>query len=161
THHVELLFPGLTDHDEGHGTIRWTGRAQPRIAHPRDLRTVTPGPLALMLQVTPFDLAPIGQCEGVGTFSFYEERALVRRGYVVHELRITKPTIGHDHRRGQRHTASAKCRHASIHHALHPAQFVAARRPRACGVWPPDGKVHGHHEFALADDDHQENPINA
>src|SRR5262245_5951905 len=24
THHVELLFPGLTDHDEGHGTIRRT-----------------------------------------------------------------------------------------------------------------------------------------
>jgi hypothetical protein len=39
-------------------------------------------------------------------------------------------------------------------------QFVAARRPRASGVRPPDGKVHGHHEFALADHHHQQDAIN-
>src|SRR5262249_30811474 len=148
------------DDDNGHGPIRWTGGPQPYIPHPRDLGTVTPGPHAGLLQVTSFDLAPIGQCEGVGTLSFYEERALVRRGYVVHELRITKPTIGHDHRRGQRHTASAECRHATIHHALHPAQFIAARRSRAGGVGTSNSKVHGDHELALADDDDEEDPIN-
>src|SRR5262245_38201721 len=31
THHVELLLPGLTDHDKGHGAIRRTGRPQPRM----------------------------------------------------------------------------------------------------------------------------------
>src|SRR5215813_5308348 len=67
THHVELLLPGLTDYDDRHRTIRRTGRTQPRIAHPRHLRARPPGPLAGLLQVTPLDLAPIGQCEGVGT----------------------------------------------------------------------------------------------
>src|SRR5262249_39442081 len=39
----------------------------------------------------------------------------------------------HDYGRGQRDTASAECCHAAIEHALHPAQFVAARCPRAVG----------------------------
>src|SRR5262249_36786195 len=33
THDVELLLRGLTDHDDRHCAIRWTGRPQPRIAH--------------------------------------------------------------------------------------------------------------------------------
>ena len=32
---------------------------------------------------------------------------------------------------------------------------------RAWRVGPPDGKVDGHHQFALTNDDHQEDPINA
>src|SRR5215471_9985069 len=63
THQVELLFPGFTDHDERHGTIRRTGGAQPRLAYPRDLLAVPPGPIAVLLHVTPLDLAPVGQCE--------------------------------------------------------------------------------------------------
>ena len=39
-------------------------------------------------------------------------------------------------------------------------QFVAARRPRACGVGPTDGKVDGHDQLALANDHDQEDPIN-
>src|SRR5215813_14132109 len=53
THHVELLLPGLTDHDDRHRAIRRTGSSQPRIAHAGDLRALTPGPIALRLQVTP------------------------------------------------------------------------------------------------------------
>src|SRR5215471_6963889 len=60
THHVELLLPGLTDHDDRHRAVCWTDCPQPRIAHPRHLRTVTPGPSAGLLQVTPLNLAPIG-----------------------------------------------------------------------------------------------------
>src|SRR5215468_7648061 len=48
-HHVELLLPGCTDYDECHGAIRRTGGPQPRIAHPRDLGALTPGPIVLML----------------------------------------------------------------------------------------------------------------
>src|SRR2546426_4589762 len=55
THQVELLFPGFTDHDERHGPIRWTGGPQPRIAHPRDLLTRPPRPLAVLLQVVALD----------------------------------------------------------------------------------------------------------
>src|ERR687884_46095 len=64
---------------------------------------------------------------------------------MAHEFRIAKPTIGYDHRRGQCHTAPAKSRHAPIKHTLHPVQFVATRRPRACRVRTPDGKVDRHH----------------
>src|SRR5262252_4238706 len=77
THHVELLLPGLTDHDKGHGAIRRTGRPQPRIAHPRHLLALPPRPLAVLLQVVTLHLAPIGQFECIGTLSFYEERTLV------------------------------------------------------------------------------------
>src|SRR5229473_7976008 len=63
THHVELLLPGLTDHDDRHRAIRRTDGLQPRIAYAGDLRAVTPGPIALMLQVFPFDLASICQLE--------------------------------------------------------------------------------------------------
>jgi hypothetical protein len=79
---------------------------------------------------------------------------------MAHELRIAKPAIGYDDQRGQRHTALAESRHASIQHNPHPVQFVAARCPRAYRVGTPDGKVHGHYEFALADDDHEKDPIN-
>src|SRR5262249_44849666 len=98
THHVELLLSGLPDYDEGHGAIRRTGRPQPRIAHPRHLWARPPGPIAGLLQVTPLDLAPVWQREGVGTLSFHEECPLVGRRDMAHELRIAKPAIGHDHR---------------------------------------------------------------
>src|SRR5262245_59727068 len=81
-HHVELLLPGLTYHDECHRAIRRTGRPQPCIAHTGYLRALTPGPLALVLQVVALDLSPIGQCEGVGTLPFHKERPLVGSGYM-------------------------------------------------------------------------------
>src|SRR5215471_13096975 len=145
THHVELLLPGLADHDERHRAIRRTGRPQPRIAYPRRLLALPPRPIAVLLQVMAFDLPPIGQCEGVGTFPFHEECTLVGRRDMTHEFRIAKPAIGHDHRWRQFDTAPAKSRQASIEHALHPVQFVAARRPRAGEVGTPDGKVHRNH----------------
>src|SRR4029453_8115438 len=159
THHVELLLSGLTDYDDCHRAIRRTGGSQPRIAHPRHLRTRPPGPLAVLLQVVALDLPSIGQCEGVGTLPFHQEGALVGRRDMAHELRIAEPTIRHDHRRWQCHATSAERRQASIQHVLHPVQFVAAWRPRALRVGPPDGKVDGHHQFALANNDHEENPI--
>src|SRR3989442_1844228 len=73
THHVELLLPGFTDHDEGHGAIRRTGGPQPRIAYPRHLLTRPPGPIAVLLQVVALDLPPIGQCEGLVTLPVLKE----------------------------------------------------------------------------------------
>src|SRR5215510_16065889 len=70
TQQVVQRHTGLMDDDDGHRPIRWTGGPQPHITHPRHLRALTPGPLAGLLQVTPLDLAPIGQCEGVGTLAF-------------------------------------------------------------------------------------------
>src|SRR6266568_4780638 len=97
THHVELLLPGLINNEEGHGTIRRTGRPQPCIAHPRHLLARPPGPIAVLLQVTPLDLAPICQLEDICAFSFYQEGAPVGGGHMAHELGITKPAIRDDH----------------------------------------------------------------
>src|SRR5262245_4154951 len=160
THHVELLLPGFADHDDRHRAIRRTGRPQPRIAYPRHLRALPPRPLAVLLQVMALDLPPIGQCEGVGTLPFHKERPLVGRRNMTHELRIAEPTIRDDQRRRQLHAASVKSRHAPVYHDLHPAQFVTARRPRACGVGPTDGKVDGDDQLALADHHDQQYPIN-
>src|SRR6266700_1066590 len=96
THHVELLLPGCTDHDECHGAIRRTGGPQPRIAYPRHLLARPPRPIAVLLQVVALDLPPIGQCEGVGTLPFHKERTLVGRRDMAHELRIAEPTIRHE-----------------------------------------------------------------
>src|SRR5205814_3601810 len=160
THHIELLLPMFPDHEECHRAIRRTGRPQPCIAYPRHLLARPPRPLAVLLQVVALDLPPIGQCEGIGTLPFHEEGALVRRGDVTHELRITKPTIRDNHRRGQLYTAPTKGCHASIQHALDPVQFVPTWPSRTWRGGTPDGKVHGHHEFALANDHDQEDPIN-
>src|SRR5262249_51747639 len=89
-----------------------------------------------------------------------QEGALVHHSHVVHELRIAKPTIRDDHRWGQVHTALAQGSHASIEHALHPVQFVAARRSRTWRVRPTDGKVDGYHQFAIADHHDEQDPIN-
>src|SRR5262249_15215156 len=144
-----------------HGPIRWTGGPQPHIPYSRYLRALTPGPIAELLQVVAFDLPPIRQIEDIGTLPFYEERALVSGSHMAHELRIAKPAISHDHRRRHFHTASAECHHASIQHALDPAQFVAARCPRAWGVGPTDGKVDGDDQLALTDHYDQQHPVNA
>src|SRR5262245_48894041 len=114
TEQIVQLHTGLIDDDEGHGPVRWTGGPQPRIAHSRHLRALTPGPLTGLLHVTPLDLAPIGQCKGVGTLPFHEERALMDRRDMAHEFRIAKPAIRYDHRRGQRHTALSKGCHTLV-----------------------------------------------
>src|SRR5215470_8542898 len=95
THHVELLLPRLTDYDDRHRAIRRTGGAQPCIAHAGHLRTRPPGPRAVLLQVVALNLPPIGQVESVGTLPFHEERALMGRRDMAHELRIAKPAIGY------------------------------------------------------------------
>src|SRR5262249_32922411 len=160
THHVELLLSGLTDDDDRHRTICRTGRTQPRIVHPRHLLARPPRPPAVLLQVLSLDLAPIGQFEDIGTLPFHKECALMRGGHMAHELRIAEPTIRHDHRWGQLDAASAEGCHASIEHALHPTEFVTTRSARPLRIRATDGKIHGDHEFALTNDDHQEEPIN-
>ena len=82
THHVELLLPGFTDHEERHRTIRRTGRSQPHIAHPRDLRAVTPGPIAGLLQVTPLDLTSVWERKDIRRFPFHQEGAFVGGGHM-------------------------------------------------------------------------------
>src|SRR5262245_8678023 len=76
THHVELLLPRLTDDDDRHRTIRRTGRTQPRIAHPRDLRTRPPRPIAVLLQVVALHLASIWERKDIRRFPFYQHSAL-------------------------------------------------------------------------------------
>src|SRR5207244_263239 len=68
THHVELLLSGLLDDNERHRAIGWTGGPQPCIAHARDLRAMTPGPIAVLLQVVPLHLAPVWQRENIRAF---------------------------------------------------------------------------------------------
>src|SRR5262245_23265886 len=68
THDVELLLPGLTDHEERHRAIGWTGRPQSRIAQPRHLLAMPPRPIAVLLQVVAFNLPPIKQIEDIVLF---------------------------------------------------------------------------------------------
>src|SRR4030095_2314835 len=160
THDVELLLPGLTDHEERHRAIGWTGRPQPRIAQPRHLLAIPPRPIAVLLQVVAFHLPPIKQVEDIGTLPFHEECPLVGGGYMGHELGITEPAIRDDHKRWQCHTASVECCHASIEHALHPTELVTTRSARPLRIRATYGKIHGNDQLPIADDDNQEDPIN-
>jgi len=54
---------------------RRTCGLQPRIAHTRDLRAVTPRPLAVLLQVVALDLPPIGQFDDIGADTVGELRS--------------------------------------------------------------------------------------
>src|SRR5919198_530181 len=83
THHIELLLPGFTDHDERHGAICRTGAPQPCIAYPRHLLARPPRPLTILLQVIALDVTPIGQLEAIGTLPFNENRALVHRSHMA------------------------------------------------------------------------------
>src|SRR5262245_15680646 len=96
----------------------------------------------------------------LGTLPFHKECVQMRGGHMAHELRIAEPTIRHDHRWGQLDAASVEGGHASIEHALHPTEFVTTRSARPLRIRAPDGKIHGDHEFALTNDDHQEDSIN-
>src|SRR6187431_1123092 len=84
TQQVKLIYTGLVDHDDGHYAIRCTGGPQPRIAHTGNLRAVTPGPIAWLLQIVALHLPPIGQPEDIATLPFHEERALLHRGNMAH-----------------------------------------------------------------------------
>src|SRR4030095_3778227 len=125
-----------------------------------DLRALTPGPSAWLLQIVALHLASVWERKDIGRFPFHQEGALVGGGHMAHELGIAKPTIGHDYRRRQVHAASAEGRHASIQYALYPVQLVPTRPSRPCGLGPANGKVDGHHQFALADDHDEEDAIN-
>src|SRR5206468_9439076 len=43
----------------------------------------------------------------------------------------------------KRQATSAECCHAPIQLDLEPVQLIPPRRPRACGVRPPNAKAHG------------------
>jgi hypothetical protein len=61
---------------------------------------------------------------------------------------------------GQRHTASAESRHASIQQALYPTEFVTTRSARPLRIRATDGKVDRDDQFAIANDHDQEDAIN-
>jgi len=67
-----------------------------------------PRPRLTLDELEAFDLAPIGQGKHIGLFALKERCALMLTTRMLHELRVTKPTIGDDERRGQRHTTSCK-----------------------------------------------------
>jgi hypothetical protein len=83
-----LISTSLIDHDECHRAIRRTGGTKPHITHPRNVLAVSPGPLAMLLQVVALNLPPIEQFEDIRTLPFHEERALVRYGDMAPKLRM-------------------------------------------------------------------------
>src|SRR5262245_61363018 len=86
THHVKLIYTALSDYDDGHRAIGWTGGSQPRIAYPRDLHAVAPGPIAWLVQVVPLDLASVWEREDIRRFPFHKQGALVCRSPMLHQL---------------------------------------------------------------------------
>jgi len=82
-------------------------------------------------------------------------------GHMRHQLRGTKPTIGHHQRCREVEAAAAEGRQALIEHALSPTELGAATPPWPFGVGPTPRKVDGHHQLAVANDHQEEHAINA
>src|SRR5207244_1487484 len=66
---------------------------------------------------------------------------------------------GHDHRGGYHDAAFGKSRQTLIEHVLGQGELVVAAPPRAYRIGATDGKVDWDNEFAIADDDQEEDAI--
>src|SRR4029434_894358 len=84
----------------------------------------------------------------------------MRVSHVGHQLRVTKPTIGHYERCGQVEAVSVEGRQALIEHDLRPPKLAAATRSWPWGVGPTHRKVDRHHHLPVANDDEAEHAIN-
>src|SRR2546430_7657368 len=125
------------------------------------MQTPLPGPIVSFHQVRAFDLASVFQGKGIGAFALHQQGPLMRFRDVAHELRVAEPTIGHDHRGGERYALFGKSRQAFIEHVLGQVELVVAAPPRAFGIGPTDGKVERDDALAIANDDQEEDTIEA
>src|SRR6516165_2325212 len=156
---IKRLFTGLVDHYEQNVTIGATPGAQPHIATARCMQTLPPGPLVGFDQVRAFDFASVFKRKGIGAFALHQQGTLMRLRNMAHQLGVAEPSIGYDHRRGYRHPPFGKSRQALIQHVLGQVEFVLAPPSGAFGIGATDGKVKRDDEFAITNDDQQEDPI--
>ncbi len=125
------------------------------------MKTLLPGPMVDFHHVRAFDLASVFQGKGIGAFALHQQGPLMRFRDVAHEFRVAEPTIGHDHRGGERDALFGKSRQALIEHVLGQVELVVAASPRAFGIGPTDGKVKRDDELAIANDNQEEDTIDA
>jgi hypothetical protein len=157
---VKRLCPRLVDDHKQNLTISATSSPHPHIATARGMETGLPGPRIGLNQVRTLDLLAIFKGKGIGAFALHPQGALMRVGDMAHELGVAEPTIGHQHRLGQRHAAFGKGRQALIEHVL-GLELVLAFAPRPFGIGAADGKVNRDDQFAIANDHEPQDPINA
>ena len=72
TQHIEAVLARLIHDDDGHLTIRRTGRPQPHVGD-ACLPWGCALPSLTVDKVAPFDLMAIGQDKGVGLFSLHQD----------------------------------------------------------------------------------------
>ena len=111
--------------------------------------------------VRAFDLASVFQGKGLGAFALHQQGPLRRFRDVAHELGVAEPPIGHDHWGGSRDASFGKSCQALIEHVLGQGELVVAAAPRACGIGTTDGKVERDDALAIANDDQEEDAIDA
>ena len=72
--------------------------------------------------------------------------------HMLHQCCVATPPIPHAERSGERHPTAPQRRQALIAHGPRPVQFVPAGSPRADGVRSPNGTIHWHHHWPVAND---------
>ena len=101
TEQVVALLAGFLDDDHGDRPECGAGGCEPHIPPPRQLEAVTPRPIGPSQQLLACDPPSVGQLEDIGALALHHHGpALVVRD-VRQQLRVAKPTIGHDQGRWQ------------------------------------------------------------
>src|SRR6266568_3388109 len=158
---IQRLLTGLVHHDAQDLTRGSPPSAQPPIATARCLKTLRPGPMVDFHSVRAFDLASVLQGKGIGAFALHQQGPLRRLRDVAPELRVAAPPLGPAPRGGERDAVFGQSRQACIEPVLGQVELVVAAPPRACGLGPTDGTVERDEELAIANDDQEEDPIDA
>ncbi len=107
------------------------------------------------------DLASVFQGQGLGALALHQQGPLRRLRDVAHALRVAAPPIGHAQRGGACDAWFGKSRQALSEPGLGQVARVVAAPPRACGMGPTDGTVERDDARAIANDDHEEDTIEA
>src|SRR5438093_13623730 len=99
TPQIDSILPGFIHDHQGHFSIGGARGPQPHVAYPWLPGVIPPGPLALD-QVVPCDPSPVGEGKAVRGLPFHQQGPLMLLADMPHQLRVAKPTIASDDRRG-------------------------------------------------------------
>src|SRR5262249_14511608 len=134
TQQVKPLHTWFVYDEHGYCAVCRTLGPQPGIATVSCVEALTKRPILVLInQISSFDLAAICQVKGIGGFALDQESAVMRVSHMGHQLRVTKPTIGHDETSRDGEPESVAGRQTLMERELRTPQLYPPTRRRSGG----------------------------